>query len=161
MPQLSRPSNVDIWKRSGRWGFFPLFLGRTLATECPMEFARDILILTSWDQDSSPGRNQFHRFVPKDQRLLFGLDKQAGTGSSSRYHSNSEAHLPITGGELKGSKEISLLNSLGLVLYKMSWYRLGLTNIQSAEPGVHIDLLIKIPVKKCSHLTEILPTCEK
>ena len=36
---------------------------------------------------------------PKDQRLLFGLDKQAWTGSSSRYHSNGEAHLPLTGGE--------------------------------------------------------------
>ena len=86
-----------------------VFLGRTLATECLIEFARDILIRTSWDQDRdrphiSPGRKKFHRFVPKDQRLLFGLDKQAGTGSSSRYHSNGEAHLPITGGELKGSK---------------------------------------------------------
>ena len=54
----------------------------------------------------------------------------------------------------------------------MSWYRFGLTNIQSAEPGVYIYLLIKIPgvyiyllikipVKKCSHLTDILPTSDK
>lgn len=80
--------------------FFPLFLGRTLATECPIEFLRDILILTSGDQDSITSKlwNQFNRFVPKHQRLLFGLDKQAGTGgSSSGYHSNSEANLPITG----------------------------------------------------------------
>lgn len=38
--------------------------------ECPIEFTRDILILTSWDQDKdhpqiSPGGMKFHRFVPK------------------------------------------------------------------------------------------------
>jgi len=46
---------------------------------------------------------------PKAQRLLFGLDKQAWTGSSSGYHSNGEV-FPLPAENSKAP------NSLGLVL---------------------------------------------
>ena len=71
---------------------------------------------------------------PKDQRLLFGLDKQAGTGSSSRYHYNGEAHLPITGGELKGSK---LLRSCFVSLKLWNLSRLTSTNLSLPDQVDH------------------------
>lgn len=52
-------------------GFPQMRSSSLVAPECPIEFARDILILTSWDQDRdrphiSPDRKKFHRFFPKE-----------------------------------------------------------------------------------------------